>query len=160
MEYTDIIGDLRKILRAINLESKRIQKEYGVSIPQLLCLNFLYSKHDYKSTSTEIKHFLNLNASTVTGILSRLEKRNLIARLPKGGDKRVNYITITSTGEKLLKDIPPLMHNTLSDKLEKLPGAKVHEIKVAIHTLVDILGISGMDAAPMFTIEEADQKPE
>jgi len=33
MDTLDILINLRKIVRAINLESKRIQKDFGLSIP-------------------------------------------------------------------------------------------------------------------------------
>ena len=32
---------IRKIVRAINLESKRVQKDLNISIPQLLTLKYL-----------------------------------------------------------------------------------------------------------------------
>lgn len=59
---------VRKIVRAINLESKRIEKNLGISIPQLLTLKHLNEQSDYKSTMRRLKDFLSLNASTVTGI--------------------------------------------------------------------------------------------
>ena len=37
-KYSGIMISIRKIVRAINLESKRIEKDYGLSIPQLLTL--------------------------------------------------------------------------------------------------------------------------
>ena len=51
---------IRKIVRAINLESKRIEKDYGLSIPQLLTLKFLEEKVEYKSTMKEIKEHLSI----------------------------------------------------------------------------------------------------
>jgi DNA-binding MarR family transcriptional regulator len=82
MNHTDILIQIRQIIRSVNLESKRIEKEYGISIPQLLCLNFLNNRKYYQATHTEIKDFLNLNASTVTGIIARLEKKDLLPDYP------------------------------------------------------------------------------
>lgn len=90
MKYTDILIRLRQIIRSVNLESKRIEKEYGISIPQLLCFHFLNEKENFQASHKEIKDFLKLNASTVTGIINRLEKKGFVARVPKKGDKRVN----------------------------------------------------------------------
>ena len=104
MKYTDILIQIRQIVRSVNLESKRIEKEYGISIPQLLCLNFLNEKDTFQASHKEIKDFLKLNASTVTGLISRLETKGLVARLPKRGDKRVKVLSITAKGEQLLKD--------------------------------------------------------
>ena len=33
-KYADLMISIRKIVRAVNLESKRIEKNYGLSIPQ------------------------------------------------------------------------------------------------------------------------------
>lgn len=57
MDTTDILIKIRKIVRSINLESKKIQKEYGVSIPQVLCLNYLHSSPNYQTTQGEIRKF-------------------------------------------------------------------------------------------------------
>ena len=64
MEYTEILINIRKIIRSINLESKSIEREFGISIPQYLCLNFLRTSETYRATATEIGLHLNLNAST------------------------------------------------------------------------------------------------
>lgn len=154
MDYAEILIDIRKIVRSINLESKRIEKEYGVSIPQILCLNYLNNKESLQATSTELKNFLNLNASTITGIISRLEKKGFVAKLPNKKDKRVSYITITAKGAKLIENNPSLLHERLSQKLKSLPTARVDELKRAINLLVDIMGIESLDAAPLITMED------
>ena len=83
MQYLEILVKLRKVIRSINLESKKIEKEFGISIPQLLVLKFLSEQKDYKASSKDIKTYINLNASTVSGIIVRLEDKGLVARLPK-----------------------------------------------------------------------------
>ena len=45
-KYSGIMISIRKIVRAINLESKRIEKDYSLSIPQLLTLKFLEEKQN------------------------------------------------------------------------------------------------------------------
>lgn len=154
MDYTEILIKIRRIVRSMNLESKKIQKEHGVSIPQVLCLNYLNSRDDFQSTHKEIRNYLNLNSSTVTGIVDRLEKNGLVARLPKKEDKRTTYIALTSLGAKLLEKIPPLLHERLSVKLEKLPNEKINELDDALNVLTHYLDISEVEASPMFTIED------
>jgi DNA-binding MarR family transcriptional regulator len=138
----------------MNLESKKIQKEHGVSIPQVLCLNYLNNCTDYQSTHKEIRNYLNLNSSTVTGIIDRLEKKGLVARLPKKEDKRTTYIALTSIGAKLLDKIPALLHERLSVKLEKLPENKIDELNQSLDMLIHYLDITDIEASPMITIED------
>jgi len=145
---------MRQIVRSINLESKKIQKQYGVSIPQVLCLNFIKENSNYQSTQREIRNYLNLNASTITGIINRLEKKGLIARLPKLGDKRVSNIALTADGQRLLEKLPPLLQDKLTEQLNELPYEKVNRIEKALNDLIDLLNIKDLDASPVLTIEE------
>jgi DNA-binding MarR family transcriptional regulator len=154
METTEILIKIRKIVRSVDIESKKIQKEYGVSIPQVLCLNFLHESNNYQATQGEIRKFLNLNPSTVSGIINRLEKKGYLARLPKSGDKRVVNIALTSSGDKLLSTIPSLLHEQLSEKLQKLNETELKTVEKGLETLVQILDIQQVDASPMITLDE------
>lgn len=154
MDYTDILINIRKIVRSLNLESKRIQKEHGISIPQLLCLNYLSGKKDNLSTVTGIAGYLNLNLSTATGIINRLEKKGFVARLPKKQDRRVTPVALTSRGERLLGDSPELLHEQLSRKLKQLPDEKISQINNSLNVLLSYLNIEDMDASPIITIDD------
>ena len=153
MKTNEILIKIRKIVRSVDIESKKIQKEHGVSIPQVLCLNFLSESPNYQSTQSEIRKFLNLNPSTVSGIIDRLEKKGLLARLPRSGDKRIVNIALTSAGDKLLNRIPSLLHEQLSDKLQLLDEEDLRKVEEGLNTLVNILDIGQIEASPMITIE-------
>ena len=154
MEYTEIIINIRKIVRSLNLESKKIQKEYGVSIPQLMCLDYLGKKDDLRSTQGEIAKYLNLNSSTMSGIIDRLELKGFVARLPNPRDKRTVYISLTSKGLKLIDASPQLLQYQLSKRLDKLPPERVREINDALNILVRNLNIEEISASPLMTIED------
>lgn len=154
MDTTEILIKVRKIVRSINLESKKIQKEYGVSIPQVLCLSFLHKAPNYQSTQGEIRKFLNLNSSTASGIIHRLEKKGYVARLPKSGDKRVVKIALTSDGEEHLARIPSLLHEQLSEQLQLLEEDKVRTLEEGLDTLVTMLNLQEMEASPLLTVED------
>ncbi len=160
MDTTEILITIRKIVRSINLESKKIQKAHGVSIPQILCLSYLHASPNFQSTQGEIRQFLNLNSSTTSGIIDRLETKGYLARLPKQGDKRVVNIVLTNNGATLLDQVPPLLHDQLSSKLKLLPDNKLLQIQESLNTLVSILNIKEIEAAPMLTINEPIHKEE
>ena len=48
--YTELMISIRKIVKAVNLESKIIQKYFGLSIPELLTLKFLKNDVEFIST--------------------------------------------------------------------------------------------------------------
>ncbi len=154
MNYTDILIHIRKIVRALNLESKRIQKAYNVSIPQMLCISYLAASPDKKATHKAIANFLNLNKSTVTGIISRLEKKGFVAKLPKQDDRRVSYITLTESGSSVLVNAPSIMHRQLSQKLQELPADQLQNLDNSLRLLINWLDIDSTDASAILTIDE------
>jgi DNA-binding MarR family transcriptional regulator len=164
MDTKEILIKIRKIVRSVDIESKKIQKGYGVSIPQVLCLSFLHEAPNYQATQGEIRNFLNLNSSTVSGIINRLEKKGLLARLPKSGDKRVVNISLTSAGDKLYRTIPSLLHEQLSERLQKLTNEELIRVEESLDTLVNLLNIEQIEASPLITmdcdLEDIDENPE
>lgn len=154
MDYKNIIIKIRRIVRSINLESKKIQKDYGVSIPQILCLEYLKSSPSYQATQKSIRAHLNLNSSTVTGIISRLEKKGFLARLPKIGDRRTTVIALTSLGDQLLKNTPDLLQQRLAVKLKKIADSDLEKIEETLEILVNMLEIEELEASPVLTAED------
>lgn len=153
MDYRGILIRVRRIVRSINLESKKVQKDFGVSIPQILCLEYLKSSPNYQATQRAIREHLNLNSSTVTGIITRLEKHGLLARLPKSGDKRVTHITLTSAGDELLEKTPDLLQQRLASKLERLSPGKVEQISATLDQLIEMLELEESEEFPFLSAE-------
>lgn len=151
MDTTEILIKIRRIVRSINLESKKIQKTYGISIPQVLCLSYLRKSENFQASQGEIARYLNLTQSTVNGIIKRLEVKGLIARLPKSGDKRVVRLALTSDGDRLLSRIPSLMHDRLSLKLDKMETPELSRIEETLMLLIELLEIHDIEASPMIT---------
>ncbi|QZE14569.1 MarR family transcriptional regulator [Halosquirtibacter laminarini] len=159
MNYKSVIILIRRIVRSINLESKKIEKDHGVSIPQILCLEFLKDSPNYQASQKSIRDHLKLNSSTVTGIISRLEKRGMLAKLPKTGDKRVTMLTLTSIGYDLLEKTPDLLQHRLAKKLKNLSESDLAKIDDALTTLVEMLEIEDVSSAALLTGGEIINEP-
>ena len=157
MKYTEILIKLRKIIRSVNLESKKIEKEFGISIPQLLVLQYLSEQEGYRAYAKDIKNYINLNASTVSGIISRLEMKGYAARLPKPDDKRAHYVTLTAKGAELLEKSPTTLQEKVSDRLKNLTPEQIGELDRNIELLTKIMDAEDIDAAPLITIKELSQ---
>jgi len=154
MTFIEILIKLRRIVRSVNLESKRVDKELGVSIPQLLCLQFLAEQDEFRANASKLKGFLNLNASTITGIISRLEKKNLVVKLPKSIDKRITLISLTAKGKELIQNAPITFQQKLSEKLQALPPEKLKTIIEGIDLLTELMEVDEIKASPIITAEE------
>jgi len=154
MESIDILIDIRKIVRSINLESKRVQKDFGISIPQLLCLGHIERALNKQTTHGELMKLLSLNSSTITGIINRLEKKGLTRRLPKQGDKRVTLIGITTAGSEVVHQAPDILHDQLAAKIRALPDVTQQKIKEALRIIVEAMEIEKIEASPLITIND------
>ncbi|MEZ4987549.1 MAG: MarR family transcriptional regulator [Saprospiraceae bacterium] len=153
MQYIQVLVKLRKIIRSINIESKKIEKQFGISIPQLMCLQFLSDQTDYKATASSLKEYLKLNASTISGIISRLELKGLVAKLPHK-DGRASYITLTAKGAELLKEPPITLQDKLMSRLSNLSEERISELESNIDLLIDIMDAEDIDASPIITTQD------
>ncbi|WP_240120983.1 MULTISPECIES: MarR family winged helix-turn-helix transcriptional regulator [unclassified Streptomyces] len=62
---------------------------------------------------------LTCDASNMTGIVDRLEKRGLVRRAPSPSDRRVKNVVLTADGERVIDTIRGKMHHTVAG-LEQL----------------------------------------
>lgn len=158
MQYLEILVKLRKIIRSINLESKKIEKEFGISIPQLLVLQYLSDQEGYRSSAKDIKDYINLNASTVSGIVKRLESKGMVARIPRPDDRRAVFVTLTAQGAEVLQQSPTTLQEKMTKRLQKLSTEQVAQLDESIELLTDLMDVTDLDAAPVLTIREFPEK--
>lgn len=92
-----IIG-IRKMSRYLDKYSKYLDTKYHVTLPQLLCLSEVYASGSI--TLTELTRRLNMNNSAMTGIIDRLESKDLLYRIRKDKDRRTVCIECTETGRE------------------------------------------------------------
>jgi DNA-binding MarR family transcriptional regulator len=145
----EILSDLRRIIRSVNLEAKRVEREFGVSIPQYLCLQHLNEQAEFTASMKEIKDVLQLNASTATGIVQRLERGGYVAKLPK----RKSLIVLTERGAEVVKRNPQILHERLLERLQELGPEDYANLRSAFRVIIEFLEIERIDAAPIVTSE-------
>lgn len=72
-----------------------------------------------KGLNGEIQHNLafltNRDKASLTRLLTTMEKKNLVARIPSETDHRANKIFITANGEKILKKAEPVLKNMVKE---------------------------------------------
>jgi DNA-binding MarR family transcriptional regulator len=103
--------DLDAVVEAIiylYTESRRITKgvagRYGLTGPQLAVVKMLepVGKLSLSALSSQIR----ARNSTVTGIIDRMEREELVVRRRSKQDRRVVNIELTAKGQKLAAEIP------------------------------------------------------
>ena len=133
-----IIMRLRQIIQEMSRHSKLLLENYKISTPQLICLNEVF-QHGPISIGALTK-IVFLNNSTVTGIIDRLEKRELVRRVRISKDRRQVHIEITEQGIAFIKKAPKPIQDQFMDRLVALDEDKIALILWSLEMLVDMLG--------------------
>ncbi|GHA03903.1 MarR family winged helix-turn-helix transcriptional regulator [Streptomyces echinoruber] len=79
---------------------------------------------------------LTCDASNMTGIVGRLEKRGLVRREPSPSDRRVKNVVLTAEGERVVDVIRGKMHHTLAglDRLSPQERATLYALLERVFT--------------------------
>lgn len=143
LQTKEIIFSIRKLIQAGELYTKELNKVYNVSSAQLNCLMTLYENGEL-SPSQIAKNIL-VNSSTVTGILDRLEYKNLVQRLRISTDRRVVTIRLTEAGQGLVENAPPPIQQKIITGLKKLPDSEKEKIAKSLSDLTNMLEVQDLD---------------
>jgi DNA-binding MarR family transcriptional regulator len=157
----EVLRSLRRIIRAVDLYSRKLISEHGLSGPQLLCLRQLDAKGALPTG--HLADAMSLSAATVCGILDRLEARGLLTRERQADDKRRVLVALTTAGHKLVGQAPPPLQDGFLFKLRALPLGQQAQINRTLKNLVSMMSAEGLDAAPMLLsgdpVAQASRRP-
>ena len=154
--WQDVLVSLRRIIRATDLQSKRILKACGLTIPQVMVLRAIETLGDV--TVKRISSDVSLSQATVTTILNRLEDRQLVERVRSTADKRVVNARLTDAGRATLASAPPLLHEQFIERFEALEAWEKTQILSALQRVATMMDAETLDAAPLLDIGAPDQE--
>ncbi len=142
----EIVVSLRKIMRAVDLHSRRLVEAFGMTGPQLLTLR--EAQRLGPTSASAIARAVHLSQGTVTGILTRLEGRGLITRKRSATDRRSVVVSITPDGNRLLDTAPSLLQDRFRQELERLEEWERLLILSTLQRVASLMGAEDLDAAP------------
>jgi DNA-binding MarR family transcriptional regulator len=103
---------------------------------------------------------MNLAQATVTSILDRLERKELVRRERSHTDKRKVLACPTEAGLELLKSAPATLQDTFIREFEDMHDWEQSMIVASLERVSHILGAHHIDAAPMLDIGALDRSTE
>lgn len=142
-----IIQSLRRIIRAIEIHSRKLVQKYQITGPQLGCLLVLLEEGPLLGTRLARK--LYLSPSTVVGIVDRLEEKGLVTRERSPSDRRQVQVSITETGRQVATQAPSPLQDRLSEALKSLPELEQVSITLALEKVVELMEADRIDASPV-----------
>ncbi len=128
------------LAHALDVRSKRMAKEIGVTGPQRLVIRVLGQTPDI--TPSEISRALGIHRSTLTGILARLERQGTIQRRDDETDKRRVRFRLTARGVRLDRERKGTVEAAVRRALGRVNNTTVEIAVNLLETLTDELARS------------------
>ena len=110
------------------------QKGIGLTKVQWLLLKKLNERNG--ETQHNLAFLTNRDKASLTRLLTTMENKNLVARIPSEKDHRSNKIYITTRGKKLLREAMPVVEDMIQEMQKGLPEA---DRKIAIRVLKKLM---------------------
>ena len=142
-----VLVALRRIVRSIDLYSKKLVQSHRLTIPQVVLLREI-QRHERLALG-ELAKLANLSNATVTGIIDRLEIRELVRRVRGADDRRQVFVEILPGGANVLQTMPPLLQENFVRKLQKLEKWEQAQILSSLERVASLMNAEEIDASPI-----------
>ena len=141
-----ILRSLRKIIRAVHIHSRKLNHDFHITAPQLICLHCL--RREGPMTLSHLARQVSLGNSTTNGIVDRLEAKGLLTRTRSRQDRRKLELAVTPAGRALTAAAPPLLQEQFSNALRQLPELEQAAITLSLAQVVELMGAAELDTSP------------
>jgi len=151
----EILISLRKIMRAIDIHSKNLNRKYGLTGPQLLILQEIATED--RIAITVLSRRISLSQTTVTDVINRLHKKGLVLKIRDEKDKRRVFVQLTESSMDILKKTPPPLQEEFIHRFLKLEEWEKMMILSAMNRMVDMMAAEKLDADPILATGPVNQ---
>jgi len=135
---SSIVDNLRRVFQVVHGHSKKAERETGLTGPQLWAIKVVADSAPIRVSDLAARMYLH--PATTVGILDRLEKKGLVARVRSLKDRRSVEVVLTDAGEKVVEKAPEVAQGLLVSGLEKLTLRKLRTLDSGLAQMVKILG--------------------
>ena len=137
-EFTSsVLRSLRQIIRSVNEHNKQVRQRHKLTMPQLLCLHELLDGG--ACAAGMLSRRVGLSQATVTGVLDRLEAKELVLRTRDRNDRRQVLISLTELGMTTAMELPKPLEDRFSTELASLSREEQRTIHMVLERIVDLI---------------------
>ena len=141
IDFENSIGPwLGRTVKTIDFYFQEVLKEHGFDLTkeQMVVLKKL---HDKDGINQNELAFLTLrNKSSLTRLLSKMEKRTYITRLACKEDKRVKQVYLTAFGRDIFLKVKPIIRATISIMEEHVSADEKQQVIAVLRKIQTNLG--------------------
>lgn len=134
---TRILQSIRRVVRAMDIHSKELVSQHNITAPQLLTLADIAENN--RTTITELTKRIYLDASTLVGIIDRLETKGFVRRERDKHDRRQIHIYISDKGRDFIEKTPNLSQSLLLKALHHLGGQEKQHFSDTLDKVINYL---------------------
>ncbi len=113
----------------------RLSAEHDLSLTQLRVLAILRDRRVRMSTLAD---HLGLERSTLSGLVDRAERRNLLQRAPNRTDGRAVDVLLTAEGARLARRLGAEVQRSLAPMTASLTPAEQRRLRTLLERLLDL----------------------
>jgi DNA-binding MarR family transcriptional regulator len=147
----ECMQSLRRIVKALENYSLGVERRFGLTGPQLWALWEL--ERAGPCALKVLAERMQLDSSTVVGVVDRLVAKGLAVRNPDPQDRRRISLEPTPKAREILAVAPHPAQGHLLAGLESLQLAEVENLQASLRTLVAVLEADSLEA-PFFFAKE------
>lgn len=112
-------------------------EDEGMSMPQGAVISALKKGGEMKIS--ELSSMLNLSNSSVSGIIDRMEKQQLVERVRSKEDRRIVYVKVSPKIDELHKEAHKKMEKAFEELLNTGSPEEIDKIIDGMHALRKVL---------------------
>jgi len=146
----NILIAVRRIVRAVDLHSKKLMKTSGLTLSQRVVLQTLAQQGP--ATPSAIAREVSLSQATITVILDRLGERALISRERSQTDRRNVVVDLTDAGRQILSEAPEALQANFLKSFDELADWEQHMLIASLQRLAELMSAEDVDAAPILDV--------
>ncbi len=143
----EVLVALRRVIRAVGLHSRQLERSHGLTAPQALVLKTIIDLGE-ASVGTVAKR-ISLSQATVTDILNRLESRQLVVRARSCEDRRRVMVSATEQAIAIMARSPPLLQEAFVQQFLALEEWEQNLLISSLQRITTLMGVEQLDASPV-----------
>jgi len=142
-----VLKTIRQIIRAVDIQSKKLVKRFGLTGPQLVIIKEL--ENGQEISIGDLAKNVSLSQATVTNIIERLETKGYVTRIKSSQDKRRVIVKPTDKIQSILDQNPSLFQDYFIKRFNNLKPWEKNLLLSSLQRIAAMMNAEDIEAQPV-----------
>ncbi len=143
---------IRRILRATELYGRELKQTSGITAVQFRVLQIISERSH--ATAKEISVRMRVSQATVTSLVDKLVRQDMVVREKSEQDRRQTNIHITPKGRRTLDEAPDPLQQRFVRKFDAIEDWEQSMLVSSLERVAAMLDAEDLDASPVLDTGE------